>query len=689
MRKFILFSIFIILLISYASSRVYLLPSINGKKSEIIPVNSSINLKETQDRKELINTKGAYQWLEYTGGGTSANLTGIEDIDTFLVWFDPPAACSVIKYEVTNKAYCDPNQNQFTMFLGSDVKISEDPYHGWVDVRIRYVIQTKDTFAYNLDTAWSIVEDSLIPIYNNRRKTFCVGWVKALGDSSPNSYIYAGGSPPYHSLIHHDIGDDPHWYFCWHFFRMRALVNFYENPPPGTVKPENLPDTYNQGPRTVNIYATDQGVPADSSGIEELVIKFQVNIGSTEEVTATFFSGDSTNGYWRAHLPGRLSGDTVKYWAVATDYQGRSDTSSVKSYIIREGNPGNFLFVDNDYTVSGILPDYWIDTCDIWYYNSYGPPDSSVIAFYNTVVWRDWGCTALGRGADYGLDIYYSDSTWIKELLNRGGNFWLSDQDQGFGLGICPDYGQYGVPSGHWAIKYLGIKGMYDDNPLLANSYVTALGDSMDTVIGDLFCGIGYQNIGEVYIAPYYYLTGNFNYSYTGSFDSIQTGAVPNMFDYNGLIISYRYIGLSETYKVYNDFFPWDCIAKPDSPDILDLVAIDSLVSDVLNWFGYTSGVSDRTLEPEKVLKLLPISIITNEVMIHFYLPEKRMINLSIYDNTGRLIRNLKKGIAPAGLNSIRWDRKDSYGNKVASGVYFYQLIYNNKKLTNKMVVIQ
>lgn len=693
MRKFILFSIFIILLISYASSKVYLLPSINGKKSEIVPVGTHLNLNETLDIKDLTNTKGIYKWLLYTGDGDSGYvLVGLEYADTFLVYFDPPAKCSIIKYEVTLIAYKDPEQKQFTMFLGSDVEISEDPYFDWVNVRIRQIIQTKDTFAHNIDTAWSVISDSIIPIYDNGKETFCVGWVKALGDSSPNPYIYASGEPPYHSLIHKDRGGGYHWYFTWHFLKMRTLVNFYENPPPGTVKLEDLPDTYNQGQRILNIYAIDRGVPADSSGIEELVIKFQVNSGPTEEVTAILFQGDSTDGYWRTYLPPQNPGDIVDYWAIASDYQGRSDTTGIKSYVVREGTPGNFLFVDNDYTVSCILPDYWLDTCDIWDYSSYGPPDSSVIAFYNTVVWRDWECAALGHGADYGIGFYYSDSAWIKDLLDRGGNFWLSDQDQGYGLGVglpSPPYGHYDIPPGHWVREYLGIKGMYDDHPLLGGAAVDAFGNPADPVIGDLFAGIGFQNAGEVYIAPYYYLTGNFAYAYTGCFDSLKCGAVINMLDTeNDLIISYRYEGPDgNNYKLYNDFFPWDYICDPTDPSVLDLVTIDSLVEDVLGWFGYFSGIDD--IEPEKVVRLLPVGIVRDEVMIRFFLPEEMMVLLSIYDNTGRLVRNIRRGMAPAGLNSIRWDGKDSYGNPVANGIYFYQLIANDKKQTNKMVVIQ
>ncbi len=701
MRKFIVLSFFILFITNLYSERAYLLPSINGEPSEVVPVSASHkNLKITPKRKEFIyiKNKGITSWLYYTDGGSPGSvLTGITDVDTFMVWFAPAAACSVLAYEVTNVAYTDQTQTNFTMFMALldqtiDYVNDYDEYHGTGDAPgpppIVSVVQTLDTNILYADTLWTVTQDTLItPIYVGH-DIFGVGWQKATPDSSPNPEIWAScPGPVYHTLMYRKGEDTKGWYSSWHAVYIRALVNFLSCC--DYVEIENLPDSYTTTPRTVNIYGNDFGVPIDSSGIKEMTIEYQVNGGPTNEVPCTLYSGDSTDGYWKGDIPGVYPGDTVEYWGIQIDYQEDTIISHICSYIIREGTPGNFLFVDNGYTESNIIPDYWIDTCDHWDYGEYGSPDSSVITFYNTILWRDWGGIDLGDGIEYGAGIYYSDTSWIKIVLDNGGNFWLSDQDQGYGLGICPDYGQYPVPVGHWVREYLCIQGMYDDNPLLGGAAVTAYGNSNDSIIGDMFKGIGSQNSDEVYIAPYYCLTNNFAYAYTGSFDSLQSGAVQNMFDANGLTISYRYTGPSENYKVYNDFWPWDYIAKPGAPDTLDLVAVDSLVSDVLGWFGYTSGVSDRTIEPEEVVKLLPVGIVTNKAMIRFYLPEEMIISLSIYDNTGRLIKNLKKGKAPTGLNTVRWDGKDSYGNPVSSGIYFCQLITGDKTLTNKMVLIK
>jgi hypothetical protein len=460
---------------------------------------------------------------------------------------------------------------------------------------------------------------------------------------------------------------------------IRAYVK-YIPPPHSYIKPEALPNSYDTSNRTLNIYGYDFG--PDSSGIERIILNYSVNGGPWYQDTSTSpVSGTIANGIWQIDIPSVNVWDTVDYYVIGENIRNFADTSEIYTYIIKTGTLGNFLYIKNDNDPADILPEFYLDTCDVWDVEEYGIPDSSVLTFYNTIVWRDWGCLSLGRGVNYGAGIYHSDSSWIKMVLYNGGNFWLSDQDMGYGLGICPGYGQQGVPAGSWVRGYLGIHGMYDDGPL-AGAPVTVYGDSLDPIIGDLFKGIGYQNPGELYIQP--------EQAWVGNFDSLNANAIVNMTASGGEIVSFRFEGGAvHNGKVFCDFYPFDYIKNPADTTEFDRVAVDSLVSDVLGWFGYTSGVSDRTLRSEKVIKLLPLGIVTNEAIIRFYLPEEKTVNLSIYDKTGRLIKNLINGKANSGLNSVRWNGKDAYGNRVSSGIYFCQLRTGERTLTDKFIVIR
>ncbi|MCK4422217.1 T9SS type A sorting domain-containing protein [candidate division WOR-3 bacterium] len=497
-------------------------------------------------------------------------------------------------------------------------------------------------------------------------------------------------------------------WFCYYYtgddealqFGIRAYVYVIPPPPRPIVRAEELPYSYDTTARTVNVYGRDWD--PDSCGIVEMILTYSVNGGPEDTlVSTTPVEGDSTEGIWQLNIPGVNVSDTIDYYVIGRNVCNLTDTTPTYTYTILQGTPGHFLYVDNDNHTYDPLPSQYGEIMDVWDYDVYGAPDSSVLCFYangindtsKTIIWRDWGCLDLGQGANYGLGgdgILHPDSAWIKLLLDNGGHFWLSDEDQGYGLGICPNYGQQSVPEGHWVREYLGIQGMYDDNPALAGKGTILYGDPSDPVIGDLFSGIGYQTAGQIYIAPYAPLYNDLSAAYVGNYDSLQTGAVMNMFDAAGLIPSYRYTGPSDTYKVYNDFWPFDYICNPADSLEIDSVAVDSLVEDVLYWFGIRwVGISDRTLEPGKVVKLLPMNPVTRDAMIRFSLPMKMMVTLSIYDNTGRLIKNLVNGTRNAGLNTVRWDGKDSEGNSVANGVYFYRLSAGGKHLSDKMVVVR
>ncbi len=487
-------------------------------------------------------------------------------------------------------------------------------------------------------------------------------------------------------------------------FGIRAYIKAYEDIPP-VVRAEELPYSYTTGARTVYIYGYDYSL--DSCAVVRMDLHYSINGGSWDTVSSTVpVSGTVEEGIWRIDIPAVNVGDTVDYYVVGWDCDistpALSCTTATYTYTILQGTPGHFLYVDNDYTLSSALPDHYQDIIDVWDYETYGAPDSSVICFYAngisdtsmTVVWRDWRCFALGPGADYGLGgdgILHPDSAWIKLLLDNNGHFWLSDQDQGYGFGICrPHYGQQSVPGGHWVREYLGIQEMYDDNPTLAGKGTILYGDPSDPVIGDLFNGIGYQTSGQIYIAPYAPIYGDLSAAWVGNYDSLQPGAVVNMFDATGLVISYRYEGPGGSdYKVYNDFWGFDYICNPADSMEIDEVAVDSLVGDVLLWFGVISGINDGTLEPGKVVELLPVNPVTRDVMIQFSLPMRMVVSLDVYDNTGRFIKNLVNGTRNGGLNTVRWDGKDSEGNSVANGVYFYRLSAGNKSLSNKMVVVR
>jgi WD40 repeat protein len=80
------------------------------------------------------------------------------------------------------------------------------------------------------------------------------------------------------------------------------------------------------------------------------------------------------------------------------------------------------------------------------------------------------------------------------------------------------------------------------------------------------------------------------------------------------------------------------------------------------------------------------------ETWIPFRLAKASDVTISIYAQSGQLVRTLRLGYKEAGyyLNKDKaayWDGRDSYGEEVASGVYFYTMEAGKFKATKKMAI--
>jgi len=74
---------------------------------------------------------------------------------------------------------------------------------------------------------------------------------------------------------------------------------------------------------------------------------------------------------------------------------------------------------------------------------------------------------------------------------------------------------------------------------------------------------------------------------------------------------------------------------------------------------------------------------------ISYQIPSDANVMLTIYNVLGQEIRTLVNTTQEAGYYSTNWDGFDDAGVKVSSGVYFYQLVTPESKMTKKMVLMK
>ncbi len=97
-----------------------------------------------------------------------------------------------------------------------------------------------------------------------------------------------------------------------------------------------------------------------------------------------------------------------------------------------------------------------------------------------------------------------------------------------------------------------------------------------------------------------------------------------------------------------------------------------------------------------KETKLLPNypNPFNPETWVPFRLAKESFVTLSIYDVTGSVVRTLLVGHQPAAVyeskdKAIYWDGRNDFGERVASGVYFYTLTANDFTATRKMLILK
>ena len=82
------------------------------------------------------------------------------------------------------------------------------------------------------------------------------------------------------------------------------------------------------------------------------------------------------------------------------------------------------------------------------------------------------------------------------------------------------------------------------------------------------------------------------------------------------------------------------------------------------------------------------------ETWIPYQLSEDSSVSVSIYDTTGQLIRTLSLGFQSAGFYNSQgraayWDGRNTLGERVASGIYFYQLTTPSFQQTRRLVIVK
>ena len=125
--------------------------------------------------------------------------------------------------------------------------------------------------------------------------------------------------------------------------------------------------------------------------------------------------------------------------------------------------------------------------------------------------------------------------------------------------------------------------------------------------------------------------------------------------------------------------------------DLFDLQNIDENIIVNLNIYtGSTVGIEIISVFPKLKDHYPAFPNPFNPVTILRYnLPKDGLVNITIHDMMGRIVRTLENRKQAAGLKSIQWNATNDVGHPVSAGPYLYTIKSGYFKQTKKMVLLK
>jgi len=74
---------------------------------------------------------------------------------------------------------------------------------------------------------------------------------------------------------------------------------------------------------------------------------------------------------------------------------------------------------------------------------------------------------------------------------------------------------------------------------------------------------------------------------------------------------------------------------------------------------------------------------------LDFTMSESQYVEITVYDVTGRRVRNLVSGMRSRGEHAVSWDGRDERGFDTPSGLYFFRMKSGNQAITTRLVRVR
>ncbi|NMB80513.1 MAG: DUF3160 domain-containing protein [Ignavibacteria bacterium] len=207
--------------------------------------------------------------------------------------------------------------------------------------------------------------------------------------------------------------------------------------------------------------------------------------------------------------------------------------------------------------------------------------------------------------------------------------------------------------------------------------------------------------VADFHTAPsdeYGALVGYVKHAGTGPINlMIVTTELPGvgMVAFAGPVYSYYEYTTLNFKRLNDDEWKSTYLSKANRPDWVNVYLTDVNGYSLGEGGKLITGIENRS-NYEIPLELITVTNYPNpfnpETTIHFNIPinySNSLVELSIYDIQGRVIKKLLKESLPTGSYYIKWNGKNDNGLLASSGIYFYSLRIGQKVINGKMNLVK
>jgi len=302
----------------------------------------------------------------------------------------------------------------------------------------------------------------------------------------------------------------------------------------------------------------------------------------------------------------------------------------------------------------------------------------------------------LNCGNIYNYSIYQSDADMLKSWLTVYTDIdhfrflWVSGDSWARELNRAP-------ANQPWGAQFL--------NGVLATTYVANSYAASVTPWDYTYCLQVNSDAGGSITSPVepYKVRQNGCPRTLNCINSIGTGVREEIYDAS---VTVRYAAVSNApagtyYRTFTEGYDW-CLMRDGSagPFTCGVDPLQGWFTSVLTWGAFTNQICDPSWpidvkEPGVVPAVVTAlgqafpNPMNPTATIKYSIGTPGKVQLRVFDVSGRVIRTLVDETKTAGAYSVIWDGKNDGGERVASGVFFYQLNAPGSELNKKIVILQ